>query len=91
MASDAAERIEKLANLCVVTYVTHAEEIDLDALTNFAAASVLCVRSMKKKKRRGIRSLLRSRKEIGEYATLVRRMYEEPTGQGPFARTTNRG
>ncbi|KAG0420811.1 hypothetical protein HPB47_003279, partial [Ixodes persulcatus] len=48
-------------------------------LTAFAAACEQYLRSTKKKKRRAIRTQLRSRKTLGEYAATVRQMYQDPT------------
>ncbi|KAM7308315.1 hypothetical protein ISCGN_011949 [Ixodes scapularis] len=87
MASDAvpySERIAALANLCILKYIRNAEEIDPDALTTFAAASAVYLKSLKKKKRRAVRLLLRSRKQVGEYSTLVRQMFLDPSGQDFF-------
>ncbi|KAG0412324.1 hypothetical protein HPB47_010530 [Ixodes persulcatus] len=39
------------------------------------------LRSVKKKKRKAVRELLKSRKTLGEYATIVRQMYEDPDGR----------
>ncbi|KAG0423304.1 hypothetical protein HPB47_000917 [Ixodes persulcatus] len=39
------------------------------------------LRSVKKKKRKAVCELLKSRKTLGEYATIVRQMYEDPDGR----------
>ncbi|KAG0443983.1 hypothetical protein HPB47_014317 [Ixodes persulcatus] len=66
-------RIASLMNLCVVRYVTNARTINWRRLTTFAAACEQYLRSVKKKKKRkAVRELLRSRKTLGEYATIVR-------------------
>lgn len=71
-------------NLCVMRYVTYARTIDWRRLTTFAAACEQYLRSVKKKKRKAVRELLKSRKMLGEYATIVRLMYEDPDGRDFF-------
>lgn len=66
-------------NLCVVRYVSNARTVNMTRLTAFAAACEQYLRSTKKKKRRAIRTQLRSRKTLGEYAATVRQMYQDPT------------
>ncbi|KAG0435782.1 hypothetical protein HPB47_018321 [Ixodes persulcatus] len=77
-------RIASLMNLCVVRYVTDASTINWRRLTTFAAACEQYLRSVKKKKRKAVRELLRSCKTLGEYATIVRQMYEDPDGRDFF-------
>ncbi|KAM7294386.1 hypothetical protein ISCGN_023892 [Ixodes scapularis] len=72
-------------NLRVVRYVTNARTINWRRLTTFAAACEQYLRSVKKKKtRKGVRELLKSRKTLGEYATIVRQMHEDPDGREFF-------
>ncbi|MDD9362486.1 MAG: hypothetical protein PV344_06160, partial [Anaplasma sp.] len=78
------DRIAATMNLCVVRYVSNAKTINWHRLTDFAAACELYLRSVNKKKRRAIRTLLKSRKTLGEYATIVRQMYEDPDGRDFF-------
>ncbi|KAM7287660.1 hypothetical protein ISCGN_031351 [Ixodes scapularis] len=75
-------RIASLMNLCVVRYVTNARTINWRRLTTFAAACEQYLRSVKKKKwRKAVHELLKSRKTLGEYATIVRQMYKDPDGR----------
>ncbi|KAM7301355.1 hypothetical protein ISCGN_016874 [Ixodes scapularis] len=78
-------RIASLANLCVVRCVTNARTINWRRLTTFAAPCEQHLRSVKKKKKRkAVRELLKPRKMLGEYATIVRQMFEDPDGQEFF-------
>ena len=71
--------IAELMNLCVVKwYVSNARTVNMTRLTAFAAECEQYL-SIKKKKRRAIRTLLRSRETLGEYATTVRQMYQDAT------------
>ncbi|KAG0433218.1 hypothetical protein HPB47_020127 [Ixodes persulcatus] len=66
-------------------YVTNARTINWRRMTTFAAACEQYLRSVKKKKKRkAVRELLKSRKTLGEYATIVRQMYEDPDGRDFF-------
>ncbi|KAM7314684.1 hypothetical protein ISCGN_004468 [Ixodes scapularis] len=85
-------RIASLMNLCVVRCVTNTRTITWRRLTTFAAACEQYLRSVKKKKRKAVRELLKPRKMLDEYATIVRlqsysvvrQMFEEPDGRELF-------
>ncbi|KAM7282805.1 hypothetical protein ISCGN_000041 [Ixodes scapularis] len=66
-----------------VQYVSNARTVNMTRLAAFAAACEQYL-SVSKKQRRAICTLLRSRKTLGEYATTVRQMYQDPDGRDFF-------
>ncbi|MDD9361781.1 MAG: hypothetical protein PV344_02505, partial [Anaplasma sp.] len=77
-------RIASLMNVCVLRYVSNARTINWRRLTTFAASYEQYLQIVKKKKRKAVSELLSSRKTLGEYATIVRQMYEDPDGRDFF-------